>query len=319
MILSRPLLLVALLALPVGGQECPGYGCCEFDCCGPGSTWVAPLCLPDPSSGGFDGTFPLDFDPGCVTRDCCEETCCDSGTTYDTFIQCCVADDVCMLDYRDIADSGLTGEGVAESATVPSLTGPDDDALPIDVLVLRDLLVSLGAQFDNHVGYEMSFDTPAATTGLAWHPNESIVNLYNIQPFIAYYETGFEKPYALATWYNNETDPEVFDVRQFLVYDGALNETIESTLDVLSRSPAIVQVNGDDKQVAVSYGISKRDICKAAVTAVASVGSFWALLGCAAGIAAGGVPALIWGTIVTAIEAVDLALGPDAICDFLGY
>eukprot|EP00545_Synedropsis_sp_CCMP1620_P009440 CAMPEP_0119007678 /NCGR_PEP_ID=MMETSP1176-20130426/3173_1 /TAXON_ID=265551 /ORGANISM="Synedropsis recta cf, Strain CCMP1620" /LENGTH=388 /DNA_ID=CAMNT_0006959871 /DNA_START=324 /DNA_END=1490 /DNA_ORIENTATION=+ len=65
-------------------------GCCEEDCCGVGTTWVSPNCIPNPSSLGFQ-SYAVDYARfGCHTRVCCEDDCCGAGTSYATSINYCV-------------------------------------------------------------------------------------------------------------------------------------------------------------------------------------------------------------------------------------
>ena len=73
-------------------QQCPVLGCCDFDCCGPGTSWdtTSEYCVVDVSSEGFNGSFPSDFKRDCVERVCCEADCCDVNTFYDDDLRCCV-------------------------------------------------------------------------------------------------------------------------------------------------------------------------------------------------------------------------------------
>lgn len=64
-------------------EECPLVpACCEEDCCGPGTIWVAPYCILDASSPGWTGTYSVDYDTGCTARACCEEDCCSPPGTF---------------------------------------------------------------------------------------------------------------------------------------------------------------------------------------------------------------------------------------------
>lgn len=68
-------------------------GCCEEDCCGPGTSYIATgFCQPDPLSSGWDGTYSDRYQLGCLPRACCEDECCAEGTIYDSQIECCVLD-----------------------------------------------------------------------------------------------------------------------------------------------------------------------------------------------------------------------------------
>lgn len=42
------------------GEQCPFLGCCEYECCGKGTSWNKPIeyCVEDPDSPGFDSSFP---------------------------------------------------------------------------------------------------------------------------------------------------------------------------------------------------------------------------------------------------------------------
>lgn len=79
--------------------------CCEEDCCGPQTSWDPNNneCVPDPSSGGFDGTYSPGHVFGCVFRECCEGVgesllpleppgapCCGQGTVFDQATKYCV-------------------------------------------------------------------------------------------------------------------------------------------------------------------------------------------------------------------------------------
>lgn len=82
------------LEFPPGAEECPLVpGCCEEDCCGPGTSYIGNgFCVLDPSSPGWTGTYSDRYVPGCVRRLCCEEDCCGEGTVFDSTIDCCVVD-----------------------------------------------------------------------------------------------------------------------------------------------------------------------------------------------------------------------------------
>eukprot|EP00544_Gedaniella_sp_CCMP2646_P003253 CAMPEP_0202507420 /NCGR_PEP_ID=MMETSP1361-20130828/51714_1 /ASSEMBLY_ACC=CAM_ASM_000849 /TAXON_ID=210615 /ORGANISM="Staurosira complex sp., Strain CCMP2646" /LENGTH=229 /DNA_ID=CAMNT_0049141539 /DNA_START=1446 /DNA_END=2135 /DNA_ORIENTATION=- len=105
-----PALIWSVLVATCSGEgqelECPALGCCEFDCCGKGTSWDGSTqnCVLDPESPGFNGTFPPNFDFGCSLRACCEDMCCGEGTEYSQSIQCCVP----TQKSADCIDSGGT-------------------------------------------------------------------------------------------------------------------------------------------------------------------------------------------------------------------
>jgi hypothetical protein len=78
------------------GEQCPILGCCEYDCCGKGTSWNESIgyCVEDPGSPGFiDGSsFPPSFEDGCVDRVCCEENCCQENLLFDIATSFCVPD-----------------------------------------------------------------------------------------------------------------------------------------------------------------------------------------------------------------------------------
>ncbi len=63
------------ITLTAGGdeqQQCPVLGCCDFDCCGPGTSWdtTSEVCILDFSSESFNGSFPSYYKKGCLHRTC---------------------------------------------------------------------------------------------------------------------------------------------------------------------------------------------------------------------------------------------------------
>lgn len=75
----------------IAEAECPKIpGCCEEDCCGSGTAYSSPFCLPAPGEPGFTGVYSDTFVRGCVPRDCCESDCCGEGTIYDPSIASCI-------------------------------------------------------------------------------------------------------------------------------------------------------------------------------------------------------------------------------------
>jgi hypothetical protein len=52
------------------GEQCPVLGCCEYECCGKGTSWNKPIgyCVEDPDSPGFDSSFPPACEDGCMMR-----------------------------------------------------------------------------------------------------------------------------------------------------------------------------------------------------------------------------------------------------------
>jgi hypothetical protein len=41
-------------------EQCPVLGCCEYECCGKGTSWNKPIgyCVEDPDSPRLDSSFP---------------------------------------------------------------------------------------------------------------------------------------------------------------------------------------------------------------------------------------------------------------------
>lgn len=75
----------------MGEDDCPALGCCMDDCCAPRTKWDPDTmyCVADPTSEGFDGSYVLGYQEGCIYRICCEETCCGDGTEYNGARECC--------------------------------------------------------------------------------------------------------------------------------------------------------------------------------------------------------------------------------------
>lgn len=73
--------------------SCPIFGCCVEDCCGPKTVWDESVeyCIPSASSSGWNGTYDLEFEFGCVERVCCEDTCCGEGTKYSQILAFCIS------------------------------------------------------------------------------------------------------------------------------------------------------------------------------------------------------------------------------------
>lgn len=114
---------------------CPNLGCCEYDCCGIGTSWNDSLCIENVDSLGFDGTFPPDFEPECTDRICCECDCCSSETVYDYKTQACVASSlytefslsmvlnengITVLRHTDARFVRCTSDGVVETIVLYS-------------------------------------------------------------------------------------------------------------------------------------------------------------------------------------------------------
>ncbi len=198
---------------------------------------------------------------------------------------------------------------------LPPLNGPLD-IFPPDVQMLMGILAQENPNFNNHVGYSFAFEAPQPMAGIAYHPNQSEWPFMNTEPFIVYLD--FPQPAAWAYQFE-ETAPHEFRMKSWVVANGQLVDVFEMQIgEFLNGGNALL--NGQPVILAAAGGGGlKCSLCKGAVSAVLGVGSFWAGLGCAAGIAAGGGPAIAWGTLVAAVEAFDLALGPQAICGQLGF
>lgn len=71
-------------------DDCPLFDCCEFECCGPGTSWDGMKCAYDMISDGWNGFEPppLAMDV-CSTRTCCEDGCCDDDARVEYLIGAC--------------------------------------------------------------------------------------------------------------------------------------------------------------------------------------------------------------------------------------
>jgi len=134
LLLRGALLLFCILPTGAGGQiipvdECPLVAeCCEEDCCGPGTKWEASWCMLDSESTGFNGTYSVENEPGCVERLCCNSDCCADGTNFDTSIQSCVpsSDNVGYLNlFQKVPGPWNIVEGGASGVLEYNLAGPE--------------------------------------------------------------------------------------------------------------------------------------------------------------------------------------------------
>lgn len=118
------------ITLMAGGdeqQQCPMLGCCDFDCCGPGTSWdpTREVCILDFSSKGFNRSFPSYYKKGCIKRVCCEDNCCDIDTFYDVDLQCCVEAEIPSSSplMSPTTPGGTQNVTLAPTPTPPTATG----------------------------------------------------------------------------------------------------------------------------------------------------------------------------------------------------